>query len=724
MRSAKFARKPRDRRQILNLEACESRELMAADSLGVFAVQAGVLATPNSSVSQAFQIDRTNFQLSHTGTVMLRVTSDDFPELGPMSVRTNQNPVRGKAVPSVWQRSSGEGYLLARTKVGSFVLSAGFRPNAPNEFYEIDYQLAGDVDGSFDVTHEDFALIRSAIADPSSLTPEELDNADVDGNGVVNHVDLRLARSNFGAATSIRPITVQPGISDRTPHNGDIVRVDDVIVSAQTVPGATVVFSIPEIGLGEAVIADENGYAEATLHVNFEGFYVVNVTAQTSAFGQSDAESMFLIRRPTPVVILPGYTSSLPKSLNLLESYLVTLGFPANELAVVPSWVAQFGIISPYTNIQEMLRNEGYEPDKDQFIVPYDWRIPIAPYDGVQDGVLSLVTGTSITQAQPTYSLGYFGNFLKNMVLNDPSIVNIDLVGHSNGGLMTRAYLQSLAYGATVTENGQTFTLPKVEDAILLAAPSMGAAEAFPIWNNDLESFSLGSSSVLRLLLNTPYQAVLGGGVVTSPLGNITLATITDPNTGQPDPLKFLRLYGASLRDLNPTYDFLLTTQGQLTNINSDPASANYTVLDMNATSSPGVNPWTSLVDSASATFGVYSSINGNLVQTVTENQTVIADGTSGLIWPFQESDPIVPPAGTIYFNNIPKNFGDGTVPYISQIATYANDGSITLAKWGNGTPQHPPGWTQTIGVVLHSPYLNNGDVLEFVRKRLRGTIA
>jgi|GEM_PF-1573274 len=721
MRTAKFSRILRDRRRILNVEACESRELMAADSLGVFAVQAGDLATPNSSVSQAFRIDRSNFQLSHTGTVMLRVTSDDVPELGPMSLRTNQNPVRGKAVPSVWQRSSGEGFLLARTKVGSFVLSAGYRPNAPNEVYEIGYQLAGDVDGSFDVTHEDFALIRSAIADPSSLTPEELDNADVDGNGVVNHVDLRLARSNFGAATSIRPITVQSGISDRTPHKGDIVRVDDVIVTARTAPGATVVFSIPELGQGELVTADGNGYAESTLRVDREGSYVVHVSAQTSVFGQSNEQGMFLNRRPTPVVILPGYTSSLPKSINLLEQYLMTLGFPASELAVVPQWVASFGIISPYTNIQQMLSNEGYVQNEDQFIVPYDWRIPIAPYDGVQDGVLSLVTGTSITQAQPRYSLGYFGNFLKQMVLNDPSIVNIDLVGHSNGGLMTRAYIQSLAYGATVTQNGQTFTLPKVEDAVLLAAPSMGAAEAFPVWNNDLESFTLGSTSVLRLLLSTPYQAVLGGGVVTSPLGNITLATITDPNTGQPDPLKFLRLYGASLRDLNPTYEFLLTTQGQLSNINSDPASANYTVLDMNATSTPGVNPWTSLVDSASATFGVYSSINGNLVQTVTENQTVVADGTTGQIWPFQESNPIVPPAGTIYFTDIPKDFGDGTVPFISQIATYAGDASITLAKWGNGTPQHPPGWTQTIGVVLHSPYLNNGDVLESVRKRLRG---
>jgi hypothetical protein len=721
MRSTKTPRSLREKRRRPELETCERRDLMAADTLGVFAMQAGIPAAPNTSVSQPFEIDRSNFRLSQTGTVMLRVTSDEFSNLGPLSVNTTRNPVHGKAVPSVWQRTSTPGFLLTRARAGAYVLSAGYSSSGLPSGYEINYQLAGDVDGSFDVTHEDFALIRSAIFDPSSVTPEQFANADVDGNGTVNQQDLRLARANFGAATSIRPTSVRTAISGETPHNGAVIRVDNAVITAWTTPGARVIFSNVEYGQQVIVTADANGYAEAAMAFPVEAANQISVMVQDGAFGQSATSELDVIRRPTPVVILPGYTSSLPKSASLLQPYLMNLGFPADELAVVPEWVSQFGLISPYLNLQQMLENDGYAMNVDQFIVPYDWRIPIAPYDGVQDGVLSLVTGTSITQAQPQYSLGYFGNFLKKMVIDDPSIVNIDLIGHSNGGLMTRAYIQSLAYGATVTENGRTFTLPKVQDAVLMAAPSMGAAEAFPIWNNDLESFTLGSTSVLRLLLAIPYSNVLQGQVVTSPLGNIDLAAITDPNTGQPDPLKFLRLYGASLRDLNPTYDFLLTTGGVLTNINNDPASANYTVLDMNATSSPGVNPWTALVDSATATFGVYSNINGNPVQTVTQNQTVVADGTTGQIWPFQEANPIVPPAGTIYYNDIPMDFGDGTVPYVSQIATYAGDSSIFVKQWGNGTSQNPPSWTQTIGVVLHSPYLNNSDVLELVRKRLAG---
>ncbi len=81
---------------------------------------------------------------------------------------------------------------------------------------------------------------------------------------------------------------MQAGISDRTPHNGDIVRVDDGIVTAQTAPGATVIFSNPRNWSGEIVTADGNGYAESTLRVDREGSYVVHVSAQTSVFGQSN----------------------------------------------------------------------------------------------------------------------------------------------------------------------------------------------------------------------------------------------------------------------------------------------------------------------------------------------------------------------------------------------------------------------------------------------------
>ena len=494
-------------------------------------------------------------------------------------------------------------------------------------------------------------------------------------------------------------------------------------IVATTDAQATVVFTNTRTGQQLQAQADASGQAQASLNLQASTINPIQVSAM-DAFGQSLTSQVTVDQRPTPVVVIPGYTASLPKTLADVGTYVMQLGYPADKLAVIPQWAQSLGnMVDVYSNIQVMLTNAGYVNNVDQFIVPYDWRIPIAPNDGVQDGVLSLVTGASITQAQPQFSLGYLGNFMKQMVESDPSIVQVDMMGHSNGGLMTRSYIQSLAYGAAFTDGGETYHLPTVDKAFLLAAPSEGAAMAWPVWNNDISSFALGSAEVVRLLLSLPFGAVVNDGqTVTSPLGNIDLAAIINPSTGQPDPQIFLRLYASSLRDLLPTYDFLYATGGGApTNINSDPASANNTVLDINATSSPGVNPWTAKVTQVTATYGVYPNLNANLLTTQTTDQTVIADGTTGTVWPFQESAPIVPPIGSTYY--VPGSIaqGDSVVPYVSQVATYANDPSIMIVQWGNGGSTGGLTWTNTAGVVVHGSYITNSDVLELLRKRLKG---
>lgn len=719
------------------VDTLESRELMTADALGVFAIQQGTLASPNQSVSETFLIQKETFRHSAVGPIMLRLETavangaslaqTSATTLGPLNLDTTQNPVGRRALPSTWQTPTGDGGVLARVRNGSYVLSAGYGESNLNGNYTIIYQLAGDVDGSYQVTGQDLALIRSAIKDPSSLTPEQFNNADVDSNGVVNARDLQLARSNLGAATSIRPLSLDAAIGSATPHNNQIVRVgSSQIVATTNSGGSSVVFTNTLTGQQLREQASPSGQAQTSLDLMASKVNRIDVSA-TDAFGQSLLQHVIVDQRPTPVVIVPGYTATLPANGNLsdLLDFAMNIGYPADKLAVVPEWAQkQEGMTNPYSSIQVMLTNSGYVNNVDQFLLPYDWRLPIAPYDGVNDGVLSSVTVASITQAQPHFSLGYLGNFLKTLVESDPSVVQIDLMGHSNGGLMTRAYIQSLAYGASFTDHGQTYTLPTVDKAFLLAAPSEGAAMAWPVWNNDIASFSLASTTVIQLLLGIPYAAVTTEGkTVTSPLGNIDLATITDPNTGQPDPLKFLRLYGSSLRDLLPTYDFLYTTGGTLTNINTDPTSSNNTMLDLNATSSPGVNPWTSKVTQVTATYGVYPNLNSDLMTTQTTDQTVIADGTTGSIWPFQEPAAVTPAAGTIYYTPGSVAAGDSVVPFVSQVATYANDPSILVVQWGNGKPSDPStlNWINTAGVVVHGTYITNSDVLELMRKRLMG---
>jgi triacylglycerol esterase/lipase EstA (alpha/beta hydrolase family) len=723
----KQRRKASNQRISIAVDILESRDLMTADTLGVFAIQQGTLASPNQSVSEKFLIQRDTFRASNVGPIMLRLETSlgsNQTSLGPINLNSTQNPVGRRALTSTWQSKTGDGGLLARVRNGSYVLSAGYGASNLNGEFTIDYRLAGDVDGSFHVTAQDLALIRSGIKLPSSLTPEQFANADVDGSGVINSRDLQLARSNLGAATHIRPLTLDAAIGAATPHHNNVVRVSTgQIVATTSTGGASVIFTNTLTGEQLQRYAGPSGQAQASLHLEASKVNRIDVSA-TDTFGQSLLHQVIVDQRPTPVVILPGYTASLPKTLDDIPSYFMQLGYPADKLAVIPKWAQSLGGMNEvYSNIQVMLTNAGYVNNVDQFLVPYDWRIPIAPNDGIQDGVLSLVTGSTITQAQPQFSLGYLGNFLKNLVETDPSVVQIDMMGHSNGGLMTRSYIQSLAYGATITDNGETYKLPTVDKTFLLAAPTLGASMAWAPWNNDIASFTLASTEVIQLLLYTPYDAVINdGATIQSPLGNIDLATITDPITQQPDPLKFLRLYASSLRDLLPTYDFLYTTGGQLTNINSDSASANNLLLDINATSAPGVNPWTSKVTQVTATYGVYPDLSNNLLTTQTTDQTVIADGTTGTIWPFQvQTGPITPAAGTIYYtvNSIAQ--GDSTVPFVSQVATYANDPAIMIVQWGNGSPKGGLEWTNTAGVVIHASYITNSDVLELLRKRLLG---
>jgi hypothetical protein len=130
----------------------------------------------------------------------------------------------------------------------------------------------------------------------------------------------------------------------------------------------------------------------------------------------------------------------------------------------------------------------------------------------MRDGVLSQVTAESMLQPQPTFALGYLGNFLKQLVMHDPSIVTVDMLGHSNGGLMARSYIQSLAYGASFTADGRSYALPTVDSVMLLATPSLGSAISYPLWNNDTSSFTLSlvlaDINLMRTFLKPAYDQV------------------------------------------------------------------------------------------------------------------------------------------------------------------------------------------------------------------------
>lgn len=686
--------------------------MAAVEGLGVFALQQGSRAGFAFTVSRDFTIQEADFQLPAAGSVLLKID-------GRIGAATDRF-ARLSMTATASQARAADGGVLVQVGPGSHAVSARFGWAAPNVAYAIDYRLAGDVDGSYDVTATDLDLIQSGIHTPSALTRAQRDNADVDGNGSIDRRDLQLAGSNLGASTSIRPLRLQAGIGAATPSHEGVVRLASSQIAATTNAGAMVLFVNTATGERARRAAAADGSASVDLRLQPSTVNRIDVSAE-DAFGQRAGHRITVHQRPTPVVIVPGWATSGPRNLFDLPEFLMQRGYPADKLAVMG--VAKAVV---YGDLRTSLAAAGYEKGRDQFLVPYDWRMRIAPDDGVRDGVLSQVTVESILQPQPTFALGYLGTFLKQLVMHDPSIVTVDMLGHSNGGLMARSYIQSLAYGASFTSDGRAYTLPTVDSVILLATPSLGSAISYPLWNNDTSSFTLSlvlaDINLMRTFLKPAYyQVVSEGRAVTGPDGIIDRAAITDPVTGQPDPLLFLQRYLASLRDLMPTYGFLRDADGRLTDINNTP-SANYLLLDINATSSPGVNPWTALVRQATATFGVHpvGRFTGRPVLTETFVRDVVADGRTGSTWPFQLPKPIVPLAGTRVHVRERLAAGDDMVPAVSLAATYANDPTLVVKPWGNGTRQpHDLSWNATKGSVRHAGFLSNPDVLAFVRRRI-----
>ena len=686
---------------------------MAADGLGAFASLEGTRAWFTSSVAVGFTIRPTDFDTAADDRVLLRIDS----RVG--SSGASLRDVRVTSAAPAAQTETAGGGLLVRLGPGSHTVSGRFGWVAPGTAYAIDFRLAGDVDGTHEVTPDDLARIRTGIRTPAALTRQEFARADVDGNRVIDGRDLRLAASNLWAATSVRPLALRAGIPASTPSHAGVVRLPAGEIEAATTPGAAVVFTNEATGARTRQVAGPAGSAVADLGLKRSATNRIEVTAR-DAFGQHLTRHVTVQQRPEPVVIVPGWGTSGPANLLHLSDFLRRRGYPAERLAV--SGVARTLV---YGKLQDSLAAAGYVRGRDQFLVPYDWRLPIAPADNARDGRLAAVTAEALLEPEPAFSLGYLGNFLKQMVVNDPSIVTVDLLGHSNGGLLSRAYVQSAAYGAAFTTGGRSYSLPLVDDLILLATPSLGSAITYPFWNNDTSSFTLplvlADLNLVGTILRPVYEDVIDdGATVTGPDGAIDRAAITDPQTAQPDPRLFLQRYLASLRDMLPTYAFLTDTTGRLTTINDTP-DANHLLLDLNTGSRAGFNPWTSLVRRATVTYGEHPLplFSSRPITTETFVRAVVADGRSGSVWPFQVSRPITPPAGSVYHVREKLASGDDMVPTVSLQATYANDPRIVVRSWGNGPPPAGRRWTPTTGSVRHAEVLRNSDVLAFIHRRL-----
>jgi hypothetical protein len=413
----------------------------------------------------------------------------------------------------------------------------------------------------------------------------------------------------------------------------------------------------------------------------------------------------------TPVLLVPGIGTTLPKAD--FANWLVHRGVSPDRLQLDP--------LHTYDDLLQTLKNTGYAEGRDLFIATYDWRMPLAelnPADGSLLPITASGVNAHIENGQFRSGVDYLVYWLEQAQLawskRFPNAVlpAVDVIAHSTGGLITRAYIQSGAYNGLL--NDRNINLPTIRSFVMIGVPNQGASKA---WNPLHDNFNydpfyaLFFSGVFKLA----YFAETGHGDTPGvPITGIdyTISGVTDPTT-------FISLYAPGIRSLLATYDFLCPLDGsRCTNVNTSVAERNDLVLDLNR----------GLDFSTAQGAGPYAKIRvSDIFGTSEWTPTYVAE-SKGPDDPNQPPEKgIVPiesgnrfgspdsffrrpgPDETWYRDvQIPVN-GDGTVPLQSSRGLFPDHGIVPLFPFAQRTGGNPAG--NTSDDVDHNGLLYNRDV-------------
>ena len=693
----------------------ENRAVPAVnDPVGTFAVIDGKLAATVQTSSHRLTFDSRLFRFTKQKTVSVKIqgSSSDLSELLlGAAVNVKPNPLPGSKPSStqkIVQFPAGKNAQIFNFKSGDYTLPVSGGLTNRQGSYHLSFQLVGDINGDNKVNQSDVRLMTNIKNNPLKYSPQVLSSADYDGSGKVDSKDLRLTTLNLLASSVLKPLgfetqintLVTPIVRGYTRDANASILVGGSPLASYVATNLTV-STIPEVS--GSLSATGNGLATLPLQLGQNQLAV----SLHDRFGQSLSTFLNIIRLPTAVMVIPDLGGSVPY-LNTSEgnfAFYNKRGTPAASLTVS----------SEYVPMINSLIASGYSLNRDLFIAPYDWRLTQAPVDANADGNLSDLTSSVITQANSPYQVGYIGSLMASMVTNDATIKSVDIVSVGGGSILARAYIQSPALGgAFQNSTGATFSLPKVEKLIMASAPSEGIPQFYNQWTNDFNgAFGSNTASVMGNL-NTLYNKVVAGTfTIPGPDYTIDKAAITDPNTGQPSPLLFAQLYFPSFRQNIADYNFLFVNW-QMTNLNTLAGSSPQLMIDLNYGNKPGNNPWLSRVASAAASAGV---------TTTTITQLNQQTGQGGSLWPVGQ--PFATPAvdGQTWYQTVQtNNEGDGIVPLVSLLSTFANDPRITLKLWGSPNVTLPSGitFTPTNGSSTHLGLLTNNEFIAWLKQKLQ----
>ncbi len=184
------------------------------------------------------------------------------------------------------------------------------------------------------------------------------------------------------------------------------------------------------------------------------------------------------------IIFIPGMFASW--------NYAAILNGEPGESWKIPEW------IKTYNNVVASFENAGYILNEDLFVFPYDWRKKLFDLSDDLDSFLSHLK----TQGK----------------LEDDE--QVDLVGHSFGGLVARAYESE--YGDSL-----------IDQIVAIGSPNLGATQAYGAWEG-LQTWNAPwwQSQMIQLLLRFNQD-----------IGEL--------------PVETLRRLSPSIQDVLPVYDYL-----------------------------------------------------------------------------------------------------------------------------------------------------------------------
>ncbi|MEK7684603.1 MAG: LEPR-XLL domain-containing protein, partial [Verrucomicrobiota bacterium] len=174
---------------------------------------------------------------------------------------------------------------------------------------------------------------------------------------------------------------------------------------------------------------------------------VLSATSNSSAFSSglhalSVSSPSFSPQRP--LIFVPGFGGSFAAD-SAVGEWLTTRGLSPDKLQLDP-------LANTYGDLVRTLETAGYVLDQTLFVANWDWRLAVAPSDGIADGNISGLSASTLTDNEFTYGVDYLSNAMKQAVdrwkdqHGGTAPDSVDIVSHSTGGLIARAYIESGAY--------------------------------------------------------------------------------------------------------------------------------------------------------------------------------------------------------------------------------------------------------------------------------------